>query len=190
MFIKNLHFLLLLPYYGPELLDIFLACLVRKCPYVAPHYLRRENAMTDSEYRLRIGYLQKSDESFETEESYHERMAGIISLYAAFLQSPHPQHPHGIKFAWQWLATILNRPPRRITPVILIAFLQIAGYTLWNSYRRQFAKILRFIKSDYLHRLPEGCVGARTRLELYIEDFEKQQHIPLPNGWIATLMNY
>jgi nucleoporin GLE1 len=169
----------------PELLDIFLAYLIQKCPYIAPHYIPREKTSSELDYRLRIGYLQKSDGSFETEESYHDRMAGIISLYAAFIQSPHPKHPHGIVFGWQWLATLLNRPPRRVTPIILMAFLSVAGYTLWNSYNRQFAKLLLFIKSHYVQSLPEGCIGAKTRLELYIEDFEKNRRIPLPDGYLA-----
>ena len=169
----------------PDLLPLFVACLIQKCPYVAPHYIRHDPSISESQNRLNMGYLQKSDNSFESEESYHERMAGILSLYAAFVQSPHPHHPHGVSFAWQWLATILNRPPRRITPVILVTFLHIAGYTLWNTYHRQFSKLLFFIKSDYLHRLPEGCIAAKTQLELYIEDFEKQQRIPLPEGYLA-----
>jgi len=40
-----------------------------------------------------------------------------------------PQKPvgseHGIDKAWTWLARLLNLPPRKVTPFVLLAFLEV-----------------------------------------------------------------
>jgi nucleoporin GLE1 len=173
----------------PEMVDVLMGHFLKKSPYVLPRYVVKENGMSDETYKRMLGFVMTSEGAWETEESYHERMAGVIALYAAVLQtaspSTHLPHPRGIEYAWTWLARLCNLPPRRITPSILLAFLQVAGHALYRSYSRQLMKIVRFILDVFLQKMPEGCTGSKMRLEMFVSDVLKHGRFPVPDGYLA-----
>jgi len=118
---------------APELLDILLAHFHTVCPYTVPQYIPKLQGQTNEEWLLALGYKTfnepgtiPKDSDFEAEDSYFERMSGILSIYAAITQTDYPaSHPFGIKHAWIWLARILNMKPKRITSTILYNFLEV-----------------------------------------------------------------
>ena len=118
-------------------------------------------------YKESIGYVRRADGlAFEKKESYYNRMAGFVLLFAATLQMqavPHFEaaargepgdrmqsrpvaNPLGAKAAWQWLARSLNQRPRPITATLLLAFLKPTAHVLAAAYPTQFPKLLRFVK--------------------------------------------
>src|SRR5690606_1106513 len=114
----------------PELTDILLGQLYTHCPYTIPQYLFKGEQETQESFFKRLQYREDddSDTGFETRESYFERMAGMVTLYAAILQTPVPpkvKNTHGIENAWRWLASLMNIQPTEITATLLEAFLRV-----------------------------------------------------------------
>jgi hypothetical protein len=68
--------------------------------------------------------------------------------------------------------------------VLLLAFLEHTSYFLAAKYGRQFSKLLLFIRDDYLRRLPTGTTASKTRLELFLGDWEQNGgRFTEPNGY-------
>lgn len=76
----------------------------------------------------------------------------------------------GLNLGWSWLAAVLNLPPRPITPLLLVSFLEQAAYSLYHSYGVNFEKLLRFILDRYIGLIPQSCIASRTRLELLCKE--------------------
>lgn len=90
------------------------------------------------------------------------------------------------EIGWKWLARLLNIKPQKITPTILLTFLevrkfvysitltyrqQVAGPKLFRTYRRQFLKLLVYIRDVVSRQLPTD--PALTRLLLFLDDCER-----------------
>jgi len=160
----------------PALTDVLMAHFHRLCPYTVPMYPPKQENQSMADYQISIGYRHSSEgpNGFETEDSYLARISGTIALYAAITQTIYDKgvHPFGLSHAWAWLARVLNMRPRRVTPTILLPFLEIAGYELNRVYRRQFVKLLNFISKDYMTRLPpDAPAPAVARLKIYMHEF-------------------
>jgi len=138
------------------------------CCYTVPHYVKRPEGASDTQYALLMGYAQRG-KGLETKEKYYNRMAGFVTLYGALLQAervPISARPCGNSVdmrpatnglgapaAWAWLARLLNQKPQRITATVLLAFLKPTAPMLASHYTRQFGKLLRFVKAEYVPRL-------------------------------------
>ena len=60
---------------------------------------------------------------------------------------------------------MLNTKPRRISLVLLEAFLQITGHDLAKAYPRQFTKIVDYFATHYIKLLPDTKdADAKSRL--------------------------
>jgi len=143
---------------NPTLTDILLAHFHKACIYTIPMYAPKPSSQSDIDFMKSIGYKEDADKpsGLESQDSYYERMAGFISLYGAFIQSNTVGHPHPLENAWIWLARFCNlRPPKAISPTILLAFLQVCGYELSRAYKKQFFKLLRLIMDEYLPKVPK-----------------------------------
>ncbi len=124
----------------PQLTDALLAHFNKVCPYTVPYYIPKIQGQTDGQWLVALGYKKKSGatddndvNSYEAEESYYERMAGLIRLYAAFMQIDYPgNHPHGLSNAWSWMARIMNMKPRKITATMILAFIEVRSVN-WIS---------------------------------------------------------
>jgi nucleoporin GLE1 len=168
----------------PEFRDIFIGAIHSQCIYTIPRYLPKPAQMTTDEYKVLVGYEKGGDGKLEDPLSYYNRMSGIMMLYSAFIQSDIPNHPHGIEHGWTWIAHLLNMPPHSISPTILLAFLQIAGYALHLKYPKHFGKLMNYIESDWLPKVPPKSIApsAPTNLKMYINNFRKNGKPAIPDG--------
>jgi hypothetical protein len=132
--------------------DILLAHLHRVCPFTLPRYIPRFQGQTDSDYLEKACY-KKVGEIFESEEAYNKRMNGILAVYAAITQTKLAgvENPHGISNAWTWMARLLNMKPKKITPAILLTFLNVSAHT--KNVPLQFQNVLTTIEFCFFIRL-------------------------------------
>lgn len=170
----------------PRLLQMLLYLMMQRCPYAVPRYIERLPGQSERAHRLAQGYLFDGD-TVESEASYTERMAGILSLLGAIAQTTptlQVSPPYGIESAWVWIASVLNIKPQPITPYLICSFLESAGYALLMRYGELFVKVLRFIQRGYLDMIPSGSVAAKTRLEIYVNDALSRAppSLPPPEG--------
>ncbi|PIA13809.1 GLE1-domain-containing protein [Coemansia reversa NRRL 1564] len=160
----------------PQLLDMLLLRLVKKCPYIIPEYAAKSPSQSTTEYMRSIGYKDNGDE-IESRELYSERMAGMIALFAAILQTNDIggiPNPLPLKYGWSWLARIINLPPREISPLLVQTFLSIAGPAMLTIYGRQMIKILNLLAEKWTPAIPvasPGAVAAKSNLTGYLDDY-------------------
>ncbi|KAI9286403.1 GLE1-like protein-domain-containing protein [Umbelopsis sp. AD052] len=160
-------------------MDIVIARLIKHCPYIIPRYFDDDPNRSPDETRKLMGYKYNDKEAKQWEDAvqYKEHMSGLISLWAAIVQTvPEPgmgENPYPIQHGWTWLARICNIPPRAITPALINAFLEIAGERMLATYPRQLPKVLQLIMQQYLPLLAsdKDAVAAATRLSSYLETY-------------------
>ncbi|KAI8899894.1 GLE1-like protein-domain-containing protein [Globomyces pollinis-pini] len=165
-------------------IDILLGRMMFKCSYIIPCYQKKLPTETVPEYQSRLGY-KMTNGTFETELQYNERMCGIVSLYAAIIQTkvPNIPNPFGIQHAWTWLARILNMKPRKLTPQLIYTFLEITGNALINEYRHQAKKMILVIKDQFIPTIPAAAISSTTRLQSFLEETViKNGTIPICSG--------
>ncbi|KAL9653037.1 hypothetical protein ABK040_015551 [Willaertia magna] len=169
----------------PELQDAVLGLIYKRCPYAIPQYVQWDKQKQSSaEYKKALGFKFDEDtNTFEDKGEYLKRMKSILILYASIIQSDVNNHSHGISFGWIWLATILNMHPMIYTAEMLDCFLEIAGFKLFKTYGKQFAKVIDFLEVHFLPKLPaETDAGSKARLLSFITKFKKSQTITPPEG--------
>jgi nucleoporin GLE1 len=78
-----------------------------------------------------LGYKVAEDGTVETQDKFLRRMSGLMRLYAAIMVTTPPQgantpHPHGLLYAWRWLARVMNLDPNPdITATAIYDMLQV-----------------------------------------------------------------
>ncbi|OAJ44472.1 hypothetical protein BDEG_27697 [Batrachochytrium dendrobatidis JEL423] len=165
-----------------KLLDILLGRMMKKCPFIVPRYIRKLQTDSMVAYQKKSGY-KEVDGSMETEIQYGERMCGILSLYAAMIQTTTVKNNHGIENGWKWMARILNMKPRRITPLLIHTFLEISGHSLVKTYNRQVLKMVRYIVQILIPMIPVAANASTTRLSLMLnETILRNGSIPVFEG--------
>ncbi|KAJ3369928.1 Nuclear pore complex nucleoporin component [Kappamyces sp. JEL0680] len=174
----------------PPFLGILLGRMMKKCPYIVPMYPRKQADETLVDYQKRLGYNVKCT-PIENEIQYGERMCGILSLYAAIIQTdsskqllliPVP-NAYGIEHAWSWLARMLNMKPRKITPLLLHSFLMVTGHALLKAYPDQGRKLISTIIDGLVPLIPTAAVASTTKLKLFLEEtVVAKNSFPLPYG--------
>ena len=88
---------------------------------------------------------------------------------------------------WTWLATILNLPPRSITPYLLVSFLEQASFALYKKYGLNFEKLIKFVAEKYISIIPNSSIAAKTRLEMLCKEIIKNgTRIKEPAGMIIA----
>ncbi|CAN8066625.1 unnamed protein product [Agarophyton chilense] len=157
---------------------IFLGAFHDHCIYTIPRYEKRRQGESIDHYKSRIGYKEDEDS-----ESYLERMCGCINLFAAVVQTEDvytAQRASGVRnpfpLSWVWciLARLCNKEQRSITPSIVYAFLEIAGFRLSQEYGSQFKKLMYSISEAVVKRAIKSAPrGPTTRLEIFVEDFQR-----------------
>lgn len=73
----------------PQVGDLILAHLHKKCPYAIPHYPPMKDGTPVEEYQRILGY-RVDDSGVEGQDSFLKRMSGMIRLYAAIIQMKWP----------------------------------------------------------------------------------------------------
>lgn len=98
------------------------------CPFCLPHFPQQVQGESKGKFLSRLGY-RVSDENdpatFELEDSYMERMIGIVSMFAAMTTIECPKNVIGIQTAWVWCARFLNLEPDTMSGPMLRAFLEV-----------------------------------------------------------------
>ncbi|QRW20540.1 nucleoporin GLE1 [Rhizoctonia solani] len=170
-----------------RLWEIFWARLVGRTGGWAP-------GMSDNEWRKMVGreLEGKNDPddkppTLETTSQYTDRMVGQLALYAAILQtSPMPAQvepdsvpaPFRLAKLWTWLARVLNSGELLSScsaPQCLSVVLEVAGDGLCEAYGTQFRKLMGCVREAVGKGAGgEGETGARVRLGLMVERWEKE----------------
>ncbi|CAI9554939.1 unnamed protein product [Staurois parvus] len=177
----------------PQVGELFLAHLYKKCPYAVPFYPVYKKGVPLVDYQRTLGYVVEGS-VVEQQDNFLKRMSGMIRLYAAILQIRYPfgtvqgHHPHGLNYGWRWLAQILNlEPVADVTATLLYDFLEVCGNALMKQYQGQFWKLILLLKDELFPRIklvtPEGQMGVVVRLSLFLEKIIQQKMIPLPKGY-------
>ncbi|KAJ1667745.1 hypothetical protein EV178_001213 [Coemansia sp. RSA 1646] len=168
----------------PQLADMLLVRLVKKCPYVIPEYVARKDGQSVEEYLRSIGYKEKDDDELETENIYVERMAGMIALFAAIVQTTDAsgvadaqKHLLSIHLGWTWLARMVNLSPRAISPLLVHTFLSIAGPSMLAAYGKQLHKLLDVLAGEWIAEIKSSkdpvAVAATSNLCGFLDDYKK-----------------
>lgn len=139
-----------------ELVDVFLGHLNKACVFTIPNNPSKMSTQTLKEYKLSLGFEADPDsgvDGFEDFQKYCNRMTISVALYAAIAQtSPWngEAQPKGIALGdmWTWFATIINTKPYLMTAPILLAALEVAGYEMHRTYKRQFHKLLVLLEEN------------------------------------------
>lgn len=62
-----------------------MAVLIKKCCFAIPKYPRK--ATSDEAFKIELGYLLVDGVIKESDTAFFERMSGLISFYAAIVQT-------------------------------------------------------------------------------------------------------
>ncbi len=85
--------------------------------------------------------------------------------------------------AWTWFARLLNIEPRRITPLIIHTFLQVAGKSFLETYKKQGEKMVHYLLDYVIPYIPKESIASSTLLKLFLEETVIQTgKIPLYDG--------
>ncbi|XP_036000219.1 nucleoporin GLE1 [Fundulus heteroclitus] len=180
----------------PQVGDLILAHLHRKCPYAVPHFPPMKEGTPVEEYQRILGY-RVDDSGVEGQDSFLKRMSGMIRLYAAVIQLrwPHGSKqgavPHGLNHGWRWLAQMLNMEPLAdITATLLFDFLEVCGNALMKQYQAQFWKLVLLLRDEYFPRIEavtsSGQMGSVIRLKQFLETSLQSRQIAPPKGQLSS----
>lgn len=68
-----------------EFSSVLMSTLIQKCCFVVPSYPQK--ASTDTAFKIQMGYLVVDGVVKESDSAFFERMCGLISFYAAIVQT-------------------------------------------------------------------------------------------------------
>ncbi|KAJ2714343.1 Nuclear pore complex nucleoporin component [Coemansia spiralis] len=167
----------------PQLVDMLMVRLVKKCPYVIPEYIRRQPGQSVTDFMRASGYKENESSELESEGIYMERMAGMLALFAAIVQTAPvggSPNPFPIRHGWTWLARMLNLAPRTISPLLVQTFLSVAGAAMLAAYPRQLPKLLELASQAWLPAVSSknaAAVAARSNLAGYLDEYWKTRKL-------------
>lgn len=98
----------------PEFGNILLANFRVTCPFIIPAFFPQLTGQSDKDYYKSLGCKYNEDGTVEDHMHFLKRITGVMRLYASIIitrkrQGVTQHHPHGLQFAWRWLAAILNK---------------------------------------------------------------------------------
>ena len=148
--------------------------------------------MSDADYRKALGYQPEA--SGETSVQFIDRVIGMITLYAAVLQTPPltpdpstTPYPFQFPRLWTWLARMMSNEVLlrdRAAPQLIFAVVETTGNSLQFAYGKQITKLRRGLRNRCLM---DGALGEavggkegkapRMRLGLMLEKWESEGKI-------------
>ena len=180
--------------------DVFMARLVKKCPWVLA-YIPERASQDEAVYRRRIGFKTPD----ETSQAYASRIVGIMALYFACIQTslesvmasaalptstqlsdaakhiPVELRPGRL---WTWQSRSLTPPlvEQGLIVSLWCTFLEIAGPVSLQRYKRQGTKILSLLLEHGIYKKRLGSKednevqhAAFIRLTLILETWKMKQ---------------
>lgn len=181
-------------YKFPDIGDLLLAHFYMRCPALVPVFFARVPGRSEAEHLSLCGYKSDDNGVLETETKFNKRIAGLVRLYAAMIQTPSPpwdRRPHllGVNRGWHWLAAVTRASPEpNLACTILFNFLEVAGWALGRDYGLQFRKALHMLCKDVFPRLKRESAttsGPVARLEGLLQETLRRGHLPKPQGCLG-----
>lgn len=152
----------------PAFGDLLLAQLYVRCPALIPFVPNKSNVTPTA------------------------TVLGCSKLLAAITLRPAPQivpgsrHPYAIGNAWRILASTMNgEDVRADAPKVVYCLLTVAGEEMQETYRMQFAKMIRSVEQCFVGRLGvlgKACSMDVQRLEIYSRHYRQHRSVPLTKG--------
>lgn len=176
------------------------ARLVKKCPWVVPHWPSRTEGQSREEYEKSTGQLAD-----EGHADYIRRMLGIVRMYFAVLALPLgglvgtlPARPSGSQLialvpdvwrlpaAWSWIGKALttNLAKHPATGPLILAHLETVCPALIRAYGPpQVGKLLETEKRG-IEKGSIRCDTAATRsnIQAAVAAWEQTCKLPAPKG--------
>ncbi|WFD42854.1 Nuclear pore complex nucleoporin component [Malassezia psittaci] len=179
--------------------DVFMARLVKKCPFVLGYVPEKPNDCDDTTYRKYLGFRTDQEESTQM---YVSRLTGIAALYFACLQTSLTSIASCIELPpdtsleklskdvplmlqpsrlWIWQVRGCTPPVAQywLFPSLWCTFLEIAGVAVQQRYKRQASKLSSLILDQGIRNQQLGppnatkdneiLHAARVRLQLMLE---------------------
>ncbi|XP_011138602.1 nucleoporin GLE1 [Harpegnathos saltator] len=159
--------------------ELVLAHLHEACPFAVPIFPLQQDGQSNEDYYKSLGCKYSEDGSFEKQDKYLKRMSGLMRLYISITVTSQRKgvtktHPHGLQYAWRWLAAVLNIEPRADTcdlcATLILDMLEVAGNVLWTAYPNQFHKLLILLTEQYYPRM-QNITGAGGGPLMRLEEF-------------------
>ncbi|GAA99036.1 uncharacterized protein L969DRAFT_84222 [Mixia osmundae IAM 14324] len=172
--------------------SVLMARLVKKCFWITAAFPPKASAMTEEEHQKLLGYRPAS--AGESSIQYASRQAGILTLWAAIVQTSPMEQPPGPArsteqlalvpkelrpaAAWRWLVLVLKTPLVGLEPIpqMLHVVLEVAGKTLSEAYGRVFINFLGSLVQDGIKAnragFNEKSKATVTTLQLLLEDWQ------------------
>lgn len=175
----------------PDFISILIGMLQKECPLCVPELFQpgpkaSKNVEFYNAMKFRVKDGANAVVNIESEEEYVNRLQGYVRLYAAILQTDNSPDLANVYMgkAWSYLAWLLNEIPAcRYSASALDAFLSVAGFKLYGTFRGQFEKLIKYIASYFLRDLSDtrdpDASAVSARLESYIE---MRQYHKVPKG--------
>ncbi|KAI8445244.1 GLE1-like protein-domain-containing protein [Phakopsora pachyrhizi] len=167
--------LILLGY--PELGDVLMARLVKKCYFVSCYKPLMGVGQSDEDYKKQLGFQISASRRDETIVEYSSRMAGLAALYASIIQTdPFDIVPSlrtsnmerdklykipaqfRLDVCWTWISSMMKEPIVSVVTTIevLINFLSVVGDRMCEVYGKQFYKLIRLILEEGIRKQKVG----------------------------------
>lgn len=145
--------------FHPDLWDLFLYYLFKACPPLMPgSQMGREGQI-----------------SIEKLDQYYSQIGKYSTMYGFVLTRIGKKQGSPIRAAaigWEVLANVLSQQPLSgITGEVLLRFIQSFGFTLQETYRKQFVKVMEFIVKCYLPKIKECTEEGGQNCVILFETF-------------------
>lgn len=162
----------------PELKDIYLCRIAKKCPWTIP-YIKYDKGTESG--RKSLGWKRNSAGKYEETTNYLERQQGIFRLWAATASLDLKSSPFPIENTWKFIARLLNSKIEdeemlNVAFAMVSSFLDIAGKTFLKSYGNQGIKM---VKAIALWVGPDARGANASRLRILVEEYVLEGKIGL-----------
>lgn len=167
----------------PELERLLTARLVKKCPFVIGY----TGPIDTEEGRQAMGWKRSSDDRWESETKYNERVGGIMLFYAVLtrLAVSHPGASPDVyppASAWRMLARVANTPHARLQNahfVCIANWWDAAAQELLQAYGRQGTKMLTALWDPWTLSVAERKLLGAARLRVLGEGWHESGRVEL-----------
>lgn len=158
----------------PDFGEIFQALLYKECPFLMPCKPPMMKNQSNNDFLQSWGFRLKEDGNCESHTIYVGRTTKFAGLLAAlWITHPRrgdPMNPFGISFGWKYFASVLNSPPDTNFLHILVKLLEIAGMTLYQTFGKQFIKLMMTIRDYYLPAVQSSIDEETSALFIRLRD--------------------
>ncbi|GAV46852.1 hypothetical protein ZYGR_0A04500 [Zygosaccharomyces rouxii] len=162
----------------PDLKELLMARLVKKCPFIIGYTCKIDT----EKGRSNMGWKRNSDDKWEEDTSYDERMGGMVTLFAVITRLPlsvevinQQQHPLPISYSWRLLARIANTSQDLLTNshfVVLGSWWDAAALQFYQAYGKQAQKLLQLVGDNLTSAVAQQKYVGAARLRILMEEWQ------------------